>query len=53
MNSQEKDLQTIKSRKNTIQVSKKKPTLKNQIVVMPNGEEIVDVVVGETGTTAA
>ena len=27
-------------------------TLKNQIVVMPNGKEIVDVVVGETGATA-
>jgi hypothetical protein len=30
----------------------KKHTLKNQIVVMPNRKEIVDVVVGETGTTA-
>ena len=30
----------------------KKPTLKNQIVVMPNGKSIVDLVVGETGTTA-
>jgi hypothetical protein len=31
----------------------KKHTLKNQIVVMPNGKEIVDVVVvGETGATA-
>jgi hypothetical protein len=29
----------------------KKHTLKNQIVVMPSGKEIVDVVVGETGTT--
>ena len=27
-------------------------TLKNQIFVMPNGKEIVDVVVGETGATA-
>jgi hypothetical protein len=31
---------------------RKKHTLKNQIVVMPNGKEIVDVVVGETGATA-
>ena len=30
----------------------KKPSLKNKIVVMPNGKEIVDVVVGETGATA-
>ena len=30
----------------------KKHTLKNQIVVMPNGKEIVDVVVGETGARA-
>ena len=30
----------------------KKHSLKNQIVVMPNGKEIVDVVVGETGATA-
>ncbi len=30
----------------------KRHTLKNQIVVMPNGKEIVDIVVGETGATA-
>jgi len=30
---------------------KKRHTLKNQVVVMPSGKEIVDVVVGETGAT--
>ena len=29
----------------------KKPTKKNQVIVMPSGKEIVDVVVGETGAT--
>jgi hypothetical protein len=29
----------------------KRHTLKNQIVVMPSGQEIVDVVVGKTGAT--
>jgi DDE superfamily endonuclease len=29
----------------------KRHTLKNQVVVMPSGKEIVDVVVGETGAT--
>ncbi|MEG4805864.1 transposase family protein [Microcoleus sp. ARI1-B5] len=30
----------------------KRHTKKNQVIVMPNGKEIVDVVVGETGATA-
>ncbi|MEG4500522.1 transposase family protein [Microcoleus sp. F10-C6] len=30
----------------------KRHTLKNQVVVMPSGSEIVDVVVGKTGATA-
>ena len=30
----------------------KRPTKKNQVIVMPNGKEIVDVVVGETKATA-
>jgi DDE superfamily endonuclease len=30
----------------------KRHTLKNQVVVMPSGREIVDVVVGKTGATA-
>jgi len=30
---------------------KKKPTFKNQVIVMPTGKEIVDVVVGKPGAT--
>ncbi len=30
----------------------KRHTKKNQVIVMPSGKEIVDVVVGETGATA-
>ena len=30
----------------------KRPPKKNQVIVMPSGKEIVDVVVGETGATA-
>lgn len=30
----------------------KRHTLKNQVVVMPSGREIIDVVVGKTGATA-
>jgi hypothetical protein len=29
----------------------KRQTLKNQVIVIPSGKEIVDVVVGETGAT--
>uniref|UniRef100_A0A7C3ZVC7 DDE Tnp4 domain-containing protein n=1 Tax=Planktothricoides sp. SpSt-374 TaxID=2282167 RepID=A0A7C3ZVC7_9CYAN len=30
----------------------KRHTLKNQLIVMPSGQEIVDVVAGEPGTTS-
>ncbi|MEG4406518.1 transposase family protein [Microcoleus sp. MON2_D5] len=47
-----KRLTDYRKKKKYYSGKQKKPTLKNPIVVMPNGEEIVDVVVGEAGTTA-
>lgn len=38
--------------KNCYWVKPKRHTLKNQVIVMPSGREIVDVVVGKTGATA-
>lgn len=52
MNSLLRDLQTIKFRKNTIQVSTKNLALKNKIIVSLSGKLIVDVVVRETGARA-
>jgi hypothetical protein len=42
----------MKSRKKIKDGKQKQHTKKNQVIVMPNGKEIVDVVVGETGATA-
>lgn len=42
----------MKSRKKIKDGKQKRHTKKNQVIVMPNGKEIVDVVVGETGATA-
>jgi hypothetical protein len=42
----------MKSRKKITRESIHRHTKKNQVIVMPSGKEIVDVVVGETGATA-
>jgi hypothetical protein len=42
----------MKSRKKIKEGKKKRHTKKNQVIVMPNGKEIVDLVVGKTGATA-
>lgn len=52
MNSHSQDLQTIKFRKHTIQVSTKTLAFKNKIIVSICGKSIVDVVVRETGARA-
>ena len=41
-----------REQKNNYSGKQKRPTKKNQVIVMPSGKEIVDVVVGETGATA-
>lgn len=52
MNKLEKDRQSIKSKKNITIGLQKRHTYKNQLIVMPNGKEIVDVVVGKPGATS-
>ena len=52
MSSPPQDLQSIKFQKNTIQASTKNLALKNKIIVMLCGKEIVDVVVRETEARA-
>ena len=52
VNSLGKDLRSIKSRKSIILLKPKRPTVKNQLIVMPSGQEIVDVVVGKPGATS-
>jgi hypothetical protein len=47
-----KDLKTINSRKRITRGLPKRPTKKNQLIVMPSGKKIVDIIVGETGATA-
>jgi hypothetical protein len=47
-----KDLNTINSIKQLTRGLQKRPTKKNQLIVMPTGKEIVDIIVGETGATA-
>ena len=42
----------MKSRKEITLENIHRHTKKNQVIVMPSGKEIVDVVVGETGATA-
>ena len=39
----------MKSKKNITQVKRKSHTFKNQLITTPNGQEIVDVIVGEPG----
>ena len=41
-----------REQKNNYSGKQKRHTKKNQVIVMPSGKEIVDVVVGETGATA-
>jgi hypothetical protein len=41
-----------REQKNNYSGKQKRHTKKNQVIVMPSGQEIVDVVVGETGATA-
>jgi hypothetical protein len=42
----------MKSRKKIKEGKQKRHTKKNQVIVMPSGKEIVDVVVGKTAATA-
>jgi hypothetical protein len=51
MTSLYKDLQIIKSRKIITRGLPQRHTKKNQVIVIPSGKEIVDVVVGATGAT--
>ena len=46
-----KDLETITLQRKNYSGKQKRHTKKNQLIVMPSGKEIVDVVVGETGAT--
>ncbi len=41
-----------REQKNNYSGKQKRHTKKNQVIVMPSGKEIVDVVVGETGARA-
>lgn len=52
MNSLVKDLPSIKNKKFFKEGKQKRHTFKNQLIVMPSGQEIVDVVVGKPGTTS-
>jgi hypothetical protein len=47
--STQRDLGTIKSRKSFLKGNKKKHTFKNQFIILPQAQDIVDVIVGLPG----
>ncbi len=48
-NSQERDRESIKNRKTIKEGKKKSHTFKNQIIVLPDGQDLVDVIAGKPG----
>jgi len=48
-NSQERDQESTKNRKSIKEGKKKSHTFKNQIIVLPNGQDLVDVIAGKPG----
>ena len=48
-NSQERDRESMKNRKSIKEGKKKSQTFKNQIIFLPDGQDLVDVIAGKPG----